>query len=419
MASSHFHSRPCFEDHSHKPSGCTNPPFNALAVNAQHGAVGAAAQMLSASMLLLLLPTLAQSNQDAAAVQSRGMTKLKIDAAAHAPSGRISGAMATLPKGRVAYVGGAWHGKAAGEGSHALAQASNGFRHPTNGPSVPLSTCVIYDAASDSWSTLPDMSKPRESPGSCAIGETLYVFGGTIAFATPGSSTSTYTASVEALDLSSPAPRWVSAPPLPSKRTSPSVTALADGSGCIIAGGFDASSTASFGYLKEALLFNGSHYTKLPDLRYGRSNMGIAAAHPGVYVIGGGATDPSYYNASILRRRVDGSFYDHWEELVPLHEARSWSMIAALRTPDDDQVLVAAGGMSLIPFFDPMASVEVYDIIDGDWQLFDEGEPGSLSTPTGFGSGAAINSTHMLAGGGVGSGTTGDEMYIISVAKHA
>ena len=73
--------------------------------------------------------------------------------------------------------------------------------------------------------------------------------------------------------------------------------------------------------------------------------------------------------------------------------------------------IVVAGGMSLEPMFQPMGSVEVYANVT--WTLFSDGLPGvrqrSLhaqgppGVAVGFGSGAALNATHMLCGDRSGS----------------
>jgi len=186
---------------------------------------------------------------------------------ADAPSHRQSGAMAPLGDGRVAYLG----------GSYASAAGN-----------APFSSAVAYDAKSDSWASLPDMQLPRDAPGACTLGGSLFAFGGAIAFPTPPSSQMTITNSVESLDLysSSPTWAWAWAAPLPSNRTSPSVTALADGTKCVIAGGFSgvpvAGGAPTPGYLDDAYLFDGKSYSALPQLPFGRSNMGIAATSTGV-----------------------------------------------------------------------------------------------------------------------------------------
>ena len=150
---------------------------------------------------------------------------------------------------------------------------------------------------------------------------------------------------------------------------------------------------------------------------FGRSNMGIAATRAGVYVVGGGATDPSYYNASFLAYDpTSGSFATAWKHIKPLTYARSYIMMATLQpSGSKDELLVAAGGMSLIPMLDPMQSVEVYDPTADEWTLYDDGMPGSLPAPVGFGSGARINASHMLGAGGVGAGLDGTQTFVYSL----
>ena len=81
-----------------------------------------------------------------------------------------------------------------------------------------------------------------------------------------------------------------------------------------------------------------------------------------------------------------------------------------------EEVVVAAGGMSLIPMFEPMQSVEIYSPKDDKWTLFDVGAPAALPEPIGFGSGASINNTHMLAAGGMGPGDSGTQAYIFALS---
>lgn len=90
-------------------------------------------------------------------------------------------------------------------------------------------------------------------------------------------------------------------------------------------------------------------------------------------------------------------------------------MVAAIVDTDGREMVVAAGGVSLVPMFEPMSSVEVYDKDTNTWTLLDTPSNGALPTPVGFGSGAALNATHMLAGGGMGPGTTGTEEYTFSL----
>lgn len=355
------------------------------------------------------------------------------------PDKRMEGNMASLHDGRVAYIGGSQIGRP-----------------------QPLDTAVLFDGATETWSALPKMTKTRDSPGVCAISKggvsKLYVFGGAVKYPPPGQSSFKVSASVESLTFDpAPATEWVAETPLPSSRTSPAVTALADGSGCIIAGGFSPASSASmiaapwsprsmnsrkgeggaaarrgtigdenFMYLHDAWLFDGLNYTRLPDMpckssgpsapcaNCGLSNMGVAATKSGIFLVGGGALNPSYFNVSYLQ--TSPTLGAAWEEKALLTYARSYSMVSALRDPaTGDERLVAAGGMSLTPFFDPMASVEIYAPERDSWSLIDDGEPGALPTAIGFGSAARLNTTHMLAGGGAGAGTSGYEAYLFSL----
>ena len=48
-----------------------------------------------------------------------------------------------------------------------------------------------------------------------------------------------------------------------------------------------------------------------------------------------------------------------WKAVAPLNYARSYAMVSALADSKGDTYILAAGGMSLMPFFAPMGSVEV------------------------------------------------------------
>lgn len=116
-----------------------------------------------------------------------------------------------------------------------------------------------------------------------------------------------------------------------------------------------------FEYLNETLLFDGVSYTRLSDMPFQRSNLGLVAAHGGVYAIGGSKINPSYYNVSFLdlsAAAVLGGppISSGWKSVAPLNEARCWPMVAAVTAKDGSEMVVAAGGVSLIPMFEPMGA---------------------------------------------------------------
>ena len=260
---------------------------------------------------------------------------------------------------------------------------------------------LAASVAPGNWTRVADAPSHRQSGAMAPLGD------GRVAYL--GGSFASATGTAEVLDLFSSSPTWAWgwAAPLPSNRTSPSVTALADGSKCVIAGGF--SNAGGFSYLDDAYLFDGKSYSALPQLPFGRSNMGIATTSAGVYVIGGGAMDPSYFNVSFLAM-PGGTPASAWEAVAPLNYARSWAMVATI-----GEAIVVAGGMSLEPMFQPMGSVEIY--ANDTWSLFSDGLPGALpGVAVGFGSGAALNATHMLCGGGAGQGVDGTEAFLFKLA---
>ena len=204
-------------------------------------------------------------------------------------------------------------------------------------------------------------------------------------------------------------------------RTSPSAVSLPDGSGCVIAGGFSSESIGNFSYGKDAWFFDGSTYRRLADMPFRRSNMGLVATSSGVFAIGGSEVHPAYYNVSALEYKAgDASgapqFAAAWSHIKPLNRARAYPMVSSIvNRTTGEACLVAAGGMSLVPMFMPMASVEVYSPKVGRWTLHEQGSPGALPVPIGFGTGASLNATHMLVAGGVGAGVTGTEAYVHSL----
>ena len=327
------------------------------------------------------------------------------------------------------------------------------------GAGAPLASVVLYDASTRAWTALPDMTTPREAPGACIISSKgvtkLYAFGGVVAYPPPGGGNMNITATVESIIVgpSFSNTSWQAEPALPSARTSPSVASLPDGSGCLIVGGFTQARSEEFGppwnaraahthrrpspstvearqlgfaYLTEVWHFDGATYSALPSMpcappsspqaplsNCGLSNMGIATGANGVYLVGGGALYPSYFNVSYLQLKP--TVGSKWEAKAPLNAARSYAMMATLTDPAGEEMIVAAGGMSLQPMFDPMSSVEVYSPGRGTWTMHGEGDPGALPTPVGFGSGARLNATHMLAAGGVGAGTSGTEAFLFAL----
>ena len=323
---------------------------------------------------------------------------------ARMPMKREEGAM-TLVGERVAYLGGSSFG-------HSRNSRAFGEAWTLQTESAPFRSAILYDPAVDSWTSLPDMQLPRSAPGACAIGETLYVFGGR-------SKGPLNTNSVEFIQLDGANPRWLPGPSLPGpNRTSPGAVALPDGSGCVIAGGFASTSMSNWSYQKDAWFFDGNKYTRLPDMHFRRSNMGLVGTPSGVYAIGGSEVYPAYYNASLLsyKKGPGGApqFGAAWSHVKPLNRARAYPMVGSLvNATTGEACLVAAGGMSLIPMFDPMASVEVYSPSADKWTLHEQGSPGALPFAIGFGSGASLNATHMLVAGGVGVSVTGDEAYIM------
>ena len=342
--------------------------------------------------------------------------------------------MAPLGDGRVAFTGGSFMGA-----------------------KQPLSSVSIYDSkAGGKWSSLPDMLLPRDAPGTCVITRDgvskLYAFGGVIGFPPPGTGSLNTSATVESFKLDANATKWEFEPSLPVSLTSPSVIALADGSGCIIAGGFhsqiadaklttwDARSASaaggqvnqvtapsSFAYSNKVWHFDGHNYTSLPSMpcaqrsagsplaECGLSNMGVALANNGVYLVGGGSMEPSYFNVSYLR--LSPTVGAAWLEVAPLNDARSYIMMGTVIDPKSgEEKVVAAGGMSLQPMFEPMSSVEVYSPSKNTWTYYGDGQLGALPSAIGFGSGARLNATHMLAAGGSGPPpTTGKEALIFSL----
>ena len=329
------------------------------------------------------------------------------DPIADMPTKRESGAMTLVGDGklipkRVAYLGGSAQGL-----HHHKGWANAGVGD------IPFASAVLYDPSTQAWTRLPDMSMPRDSPAACAIGDVLYVFGGTAKF--PVGTTN----SMEYIQLGSLNPKWIVGPPLPgSNRTSPTAASLPDGAGCVIAGGFSSMQPTDFSYHKDAWFFDGTMYKRLPDMHFRRSNMGLVGTSSAVFAIGGSELYPAYYNASVLSYKKGSAasgapeFADDWKAIKPLHRARSYPMASSIVDAASGEArLVVAGGMSLIPVFEPMASVETYSPEADQWTLFEQGSAGALPLAIGCGSAASLNATHMLIAGGLGPGVTGVEAF--------
>ena len=92
-------------------------------------------------------------------------------------------------------------------------------------------------------------------------------------------------------------------------REGQSAVTLPSGKGIVLAGGFDSHTDSRgvfhFSYFNTSYLFDGTTYTRLPDMPFKRSNMALVAAKYGdsdwVYAIGGGEDNPSYGTCARLR----------------------------------------------------------------------------------------------------------------------
>ena len=126
----------------------------------------------------------------------------------------------------------------------------------------------------------------------------------------------------------------------------------------------------SFSYLKDVWFFDGTVYKRLPDMHFRRSNMGLVSTASGVFAIGGSEVYPAYYNASVLSYKKGAAgleFAKDWKAIKPLNRARSYPMASSIVDAASGETrLVVAGGMSLIPMFDPMASVDSGDASSGE-----------------------------------------------------
>ena len=243
----------------------------------------------------------------------------------------------------------------------------------------------VYDLSSNSWyEDWPSMPTARSAPATGVLHSRLYVFGGSMQVnSTTHQGLSTITLDVvESFPFSakpshqtnqtkSVTSSWSSETRLPQRIESPSAVSLEHG--IVIAGGFSSyidneTHMLHFAYHNETWLFDGKGYHTLPKLPFSRSNMGLVAAHGGIYALGGGELDPSYNNCSFLANvtgkvivskhgKLQAESAAKWETCPDLLEARSWMAtgVATNQTSGED-IVVVAGGMS--DTFSPMSGVD-------------------------------------------------------------
>lgn len=143
-------------------------------------------------------------------------------ALADAPTAFYEGHAVLLPDGRVAWPGGA---------------------DPSQGAMGDVASVAVYDPASDSWGSLPDMPRAREMQAAGMVKDTLYVFGGFEVVPVAALNGSAYTmaqGSVFSLDTSDAQAKWVeeAGAPLPYNSTGAASITLPGGEATVIVGGF-------------------------------------------------------------------------------------------------------------------------------------------------------------------------------------
>ena len=233
-------------------------------------------------------------------------------------------------------------------------------------------TCATFTTKTKVWHVLPNMTA-RSAPAAATLEGRLYVFGGVQKKQNASHSDPDPTIKlsvVESIDVSSTSGTWRRETDMPfGPRESPAAVSLPEGQGIVIAGGFNSGTTPQgvfeFQYFNDSYLFDGDHYTRLPDMPFSRSNFNLVAtkdADATVYAFGGGETDPSYSTCARLKVaqviRSEFTFASKWEACPALVDPRSWAAAGVI-----NGAIVMTGGMD--GRFSPTAETDVLRLSAG------------------------------------------------------
>lgn len=229
---------------------------------------------------------------------------------------------------------------------------------------------------------------------------------------------------------------WVTAKAtLSPERSGAAAASTPDGTKVVIVGGFHDSGL----YLDQTVVFDGTSLKVSAPFPHQRADLNLVTLkRRGVMLgFGGGALYPAYNETAVY-----DPLRDTWTEAPPLvdgggrnrgaaaviettgqHRVASRTpRVSAIRPLDissdavADEWVVVAGGFSLNPFFDPMASTECFSAAAGKWvQNASAAAPcvtTPLPSPRGSGAATAINASCMVFIGGEPSAVATDVLQL-------
>ena len=155
-------------------------------------------------------------------------------------------------------------------------------------------------------------------------------------------------------------------PALPQAAMSPSGALDPDGN-VVVVGGFDQR------YFNSTYVLDtkAKTWAKAADFPFPRSALECASTSAGVLCFGGCENDPAYSDSALF----DGK---SWKSVTPMHDKRSWFGATDFSTTsqsDGKEYVYAIGGYCNKPpgcFFDPIPSVERYDVDADLWEEVEE-----------------------------------------------
>jgi N-acetylneuraminic acid mutarotase len=136
---------------------------------------------------------------------------------------------------------------------------------------------ALYDPAADAWQALPTLATPRDHVAGAAIGNTLYVIGGS------DRSTNRATDLVQAYDVT--AAVWVDKRPMPTARSG--CAAVVMGGEIVVIGGEGDPGSGQVFSVVEAYNPVSDSWRTLPPMKSARHGIGAAAIDGKIYVPGG------------------------------------------------------------------------------------------------------------------------------------
>jgi glucose/arabinose dehydrogenase/N-acetylneuraminic acid mutarotase len=186
-----------------------------------------------------------------------------------------------------------------------------------------ITDTYIYDPATDSWATGPDLPGPGvENPAAVGLDGKLYVFGG---------STSSFSGAVSNAAVFDPQTNeWTALPDLPTARGGATAQAI-NGKIYVVGGiGADGSALATVEVFDPDVGEDGEWSTGTP-LGTRRDNAGSAVLGGKLYVFGGGIHDPSGYTTPRLNSvEMYDPATETWVERAPMPTARRTMAVGTL-----------------------------------------------------------------------------------------